>query len=195
MKHRLEDFGASKLMADAHEKNKRKEERNNMKASRGGVSGTQGEDMYTYDSSRSTGGGMGIGGDDEIGGDGIPFPAAAAGAAAAGSAAAAGNPFLSRPFAAKGPPPPNLPFADPISSSKGKAPNISSLHFAQPISFDHVDGATNGSSNVEKDTSNINWHQSTVDDGDFWDDVDEDDEPTVGPIDNSHLSSIHHRTS
>ena len=186
VKHRLEDYGASKLMADANEKNKRKEERNNMKASR---MGTPGEDMYTYDSSSSTGGGMGMGDDDSM-----HIPSSAAAAAAAGMQFQA-DPFLSRPIATKGPPPPNLPFADPISTSKGKAPNISSLHFAQPISFDNGgNGEKNGGRNVEKDTSNINWHQ-TVDDGDFWDDVDDVDEQVVESIDSSHLSSIHHRSS
>ena len=174
-----------------------------MKASRGGMSGLgePGPDVYTQDSWSTGGGmgmdggmgmgmGMGVGGDGDMS-DGIhsPFPAGAA--AGAGSAPFQADPFLSRPFAAKGPPPPNLPFADPISTTKGKAPNISSLHFAQPISFDHVDGDKDSGKNVENNASNINWHQSTTaDDGDFWDNVDDD-----GPIDNSHLSSIHHRTS
>ena len=76
--------------------------------------------------------------------------------------------FLSRPIAARGPPPPNLPFAEPLKKEASKAPSISRLHFAQPVSFDGDPGApAAGTTSGGGVGATPTWH--LADDEGFWD--------------------------
>jgi hypothetical protein len=153
LKKVLEEYGASKLFDDARERNKRKEDRNNMKATRAQEGVGEGAAMSGYDgSSHPADGGL----------DGHPPRQ---------------DPFLSRPVAARGPPPPDLPFADPMSNTRSKGPGIVRLHFSQPVQFDEAGatGPTNGTgADGQSSGVDVSWNQSAVDDGDFWDDVNDD---------------------
>ena len=177
-KQHLENYGASSLMADASAKNKRKEERHEAKARQ--QAETEAEARA---GAPAWGGGGGGGYEDEVlnfAGEGFSFPDTSGGSGGDGDGGGGGgggideaaarrlaDAFLSRPIAARGPPPPNLPFAEPLKKEASKAPSIGRLHFAQPVSFGgdaagaaiEAAGATAGAVPT--------WH--LADDEGFWD--------------------------